>query len=192
MLDLVLERKSSLYRVFIKLLISIVSISLAIALPQIVHLFLGSSGGINYLPMYYPVIIAGAILGYKYGVAVGLISPILSYLLTLNNPMPALSRLPFMTFELMLFGLVSGLFSKMIYKNKWMSFVAVLVTAIIGRTLYLSSVAVFESISSLSLSLVYEQVISGLFGLGLLVILSSLIIILIRRILVKNEQSRNS
>ncbi len=55
---------------------------------------------------------AGLLLGPAYGAAVGVLSPLLSALLT---GMPPLTRLPFMVLELLVYGLVSGLCAKKLF-----------------------------------------------------------------------------
>ena len=66
----------------------------ALILPQIVHAAAGASGGAEWLPMYIPVIIGGALLGPVWGLAVGISSPVVSFLITsaLGSPMPVLTR----------------------------------------------------------------------------------------------------
>ena len=73
-----------------KTLIAIGLVVLAVALPQIVHLAAGASGGVTWLPMYLPVLIGGCLLGTTWGLAVGVASPIFSYIFTslFTSPMP--------------------------------------------------------------------------------------------------------
>lgn len=62
MLENVLERKkcSLSVKITVKTLVSALIIALAVALPQLVHLAAGSEGGMRYLPMYLPVLMAAA------------------------------------------------------------------------------------------------------------------------------------
>ena len=116
MLDTALTKRSASLRVKItcKTLVSLGLIALAVALPQLVHLALGQPGGVQFLPMYLPALIGGCLLGARWAVAVGALSPVVSFLLTslAGNPMPALPRLPFMIAELTVFALVAGLQSR--------------------------------------------------------------------------------
>ncbi|MGX8691906.1 MAG: lyase family protein, partial [Eubacteriales bacterium] len=57
-------------------------IVLAVVLPQIVHLAMGQPGGAKWLPMYLPVLLGGLLLGTRWALPVGLISPLVSYLVT--------------------------------------------------------------------------------------------------------------
>ena len=176
-------------KVTIKSLVSAGLIVLAVVLPQLVHLALGASGGILLLPMYLPVLIGGCLLGTWWGLGIGVLSPVFSFLITsaFSNPMPALERLPFMIAELAVFAAVSGLFSKSISKNKWMAFPAVLFAAVAGRAVFIALVAIFGSFTSLSVGLVWTQIKTGLVGLVLQAVVVPLIIIALSKLL-KSER----
>ncbi len=169
MLDLALTRKNYKLglKITIKTIVSIVLIALAIGLPQIVHLTVGSKGGMIWLPMYLPVLLAGCVLGVWWGLGVGIASPILSFLLTSinNNPMPALNRLPFMIVELAVFAVISGLFSKKINKNKWMAFPAIILAQLAGRVTFILMALIFQNVSGLSVEVVISQIRTGVSGL---------------------------
>ena len=80
----------------VKALISAGIIALAVILPQLVHLAAGAQGGVEWLPMYLPVLLGGCLLGWKWGLGVGILSPVVSFALTSigGNAMPAAARLP--------------------------------------------------------------------------------------------------
>lgn len=189
MIDAILNKKNAkfLTKITVKSVISIVMISLSVAIPQIVHLIAGSIGGVKWLPMYMPVILTGCLLGSFWGMGVGLVSPVISYLFTLSNPMPALIRLPYMMVELMVFGLISGLFSKKITKNAWVAFPAVLLSQVIGRSVFICVVAMFQGVSSLSVSMAWTQINTGLIGMFLQAIVIPFIVILINYFINKKE-----
>lgn len=169
MLDAVLTRKNVSFKlkITIKFLLSAGIVALAVILPQIVHAAAGASGGVRWLPMYFPVLLAGCILGWKWGLGVGALSPVVSFFITLafGNPMPALARLPYMTAELATFAFVSGLFSKGIYKNRWLAFPATLLGSVSGRCVFLILAVIFQSVSPLSFAIVWQQVQTGLLAL---------------------------
>ena len=83
-------------------------IALGVLLPQMFHIF-GQNAGMVFLPIQIPVFIAGVLLGPYYGLAVGLMVPILSCLFTGMPPVP---KVYFMIFELGTYGLVTGWLSK--------------------------------------------------------------------------------
>ena len=111
-----------------KTLVSIGLIALAVILPQLVHLALGQPGGVKWLPMYLPVLIGGCLLGTEWGLAIGILTPVVSFLITsaMGNPMPMSARLPFMILELVVFAAISGLFTKKISENGLWAFPAVI------------------------------------------------------------------
>lgn len=172
-----------------KTLVSLGLIALAVILPQIVHLALGQPGGVQLLPMYLPVLIGGCLLGWRWALFVGVLSPLASFALTslMGNPMPALARLPFMMAELAVFAVVSGLFSNKIYKNGLWAFPAVLAAQLAGRAVFLGLVFVFQSVAPFTAEMIWSQVLAGWQGLAIQLIAVPLIVIGIRAILVKEK-----
>ena len=176
-------------RITIKSLVSLFLIALAVALPQLVHLALGQPGGVQFLPMYLPVLVGGCLLGARWAVAVGAMSPIVSYLLTsiAGAPMPALPRLPFMIAELTVFALVAGLFSRKIAENGLWAFPAVIAAQIAGRAVFLGAVALFQGVSPFTVPMIWSQIVAGLPGLAIQAVLVPLMIIALRTVLVKGK-----
>jgi len=82
-------------------------LALGIILPTIFHAT-GISGKI-FLPMHIPVLVGGLILGGRLGLLLGALLPILNHLITGMPPLPFLYT---MVFELLVYGLVSGLLYK--------------------------------------------------------------------------------
>ncbi len=191
MLDAVLTQKKVKLgvKVTVKTIVSASLIALVVVLPQLVHVVAGASGGMTWLPMYLPVLLAGCLLGTWWGLGVGVLSPVVSFLITsiAGNPMPVLARLPFMIVELAVFAGVSGIFSKKIMKNDWIAFPAVLLAAVCGRAVFIALVAIFQSVSSLSVALVWSQIQSGLIGLVLQAVLVPIIVISVKKLMVKND-----
>ncbi len=99
MIETVLAKKevSFNFAVTVKALVAAGVVLLAALLPQLVHLALGASGGAAWLPMYLPVLIGGCVLGWKWGLGVGILSPLFSFCITwaFGDPMPAAVRLPY-------------------------------------------------------------------------------------------------
>lgn len=176
---LVLNKVNTKTKIVIKTLIAIGLVACAVGLPQIVHLFAGAQGGMLWLPMYLPVLIGGCLLGTWWGLGIGVMSPICSFLITslAGNAMPALARLPFMIVELAVFAVVAGLFSKKIADNKWLAFPAVLLAQLSGRLAFIIMTAIFGVVSNFSVATVLSQIQTGLIGLYLQAIIVPLIII---------------
>ena len=150
MIESVLTRKnvSVKLKITVKMLVSTGIIALAIGLPQLVHAVAGAQGGAQWLPMYLPVLLGGCLLGWQWGLGIGIVSPLLSFGITslAGNAMPVAVKLPYMVAELAVFGAVSGVFSKRIAENSWMAFPAVLSAAVGGRTLFMTVATVFQSV----------------------------------------------
>lgn len=171
MIENVLVRKNLSFKakITVKSSIALGVVALAVILPQLLHLALGVPGGVTWLPMYLPVLIGGCLLGWAWGLGLGIASPLVSFLITLafGNPMPALSRLPFMIVELAVFAAVSGLFAKRIAENSWMAFPAVLLAQVSGRTVFMLLVLIFQSVTPFTPSLIWSQIQTGLLGMVL-------------------------
>ena len=96
--------------------------------------------------------------------------------------------LPFMIAELSVFSLVSGLFSKKISKHSWLAIPAVLLAILAGRLSFLGLVYIFEGVSTLSVNLIWGQILSSYPGILLQLILVPAIIILLNKILNREEK----
>ena len=176
-------------KITVNTLTSVGLIALAVILPQIVHLALGQPGGVQLLPMYLPALIGGCLLGWKWAIAVGALSPVFSYLITsmIGEAMPALPRLPFMVAELAVFAVVSGLFSRKIYENGLWAFPAVILAQLAGRAVFLGLVAIFQNSAPFTVPMIWSQILTGWVGLAIQAVLAPLIIIGIRAILLKDN-----
>jgi len=100
-------------------------LALAIILPLAFHQF--GIGGRIFLPMHFPVMICGFVVGGLPGVIVGLIAPLLSHLLT---SMPPAYAVPLMSLELPIYGLFAGLTYRSLKLN---IYVSLLLCMIAGR-----------------------------------------------------------
>lgn len=169
----------------VKSLLSVGLVALATILPMLVHLAVGAQGGMVWLPMYLPVVIGGVLLGTLWGIGIAIASPLVSFIITsiVSSPMPALSRLPFMIVELVVFALVCGLFSKLIAKKVWVTPIAVVSSIVAGRLVFLALVAIFESVSSLSVSMVLSQIVAGWPGVIMLVALTTILTLILNKTL---------
>ncbi len=177
-------------KITLKALLSAGLIALAVVLPQIVHIAHGQPGGVQLLPMYLPVLLGGCLLGSKWALSVGVLSPVVSFAITslMGSPMPALQRLPFMIAELAVFALVSGLFTNKIYENGLWAFPAVISAQIAGRLVFLGLVALFQSVTPFSVAMIWGQIQTGLIGLAVQAVLVPLLVIAIRALLIKDKK----
>ena len=191
MIENVLVRKnlSVKAKITVKGLISAGIVALAVILPQLVHVVAGQAGGAQWLPMYLPVLLGGCLLGWTWGLGIGIASPVVSFLITLafGNPMPALARLPFMVVELAVFAAVSGTFCKKIATNAWIAFPAVLLAQVSGRTVFILLALIFQSITPFTPASVWSQIQTGLLGLVLQAVIVPFIVMGVRLLLNRDK-----
>lgn len=116
-----------------KLTMAAMCVALGVVLPIALHGI--PNAGSVLLPMHIPVLLAGLACGWPYGLACGILAPLLSSLLT---GMPPAAYLPSMVCELAVYGLVSGLMAKLIrLKSPVASTYIQLVAAMLaGRAVY--------------------------------------------------------
>lgn len=172
-----------------KTLVSAGLVALAVILPQLVHLALGAPGGVQWLPMYLPVLIGGCLLGAKWGLAVGVLSPLVSFLITsaMGSPMPMTARLPFMMAELAVFAVISGLFTNKTAQNGLWAFPAVILAQVTGRAAFLGLIALTQSVTDFTVPMIWQQIRTGFVGLLVQALLVPVIIIGLRKLMVKDN-----
>lgn len=101
-------------------------LALGIIIPYTFHMT-GLPGNI-FLPMHIPVLLCGFILGEKYGLLIGSITPIINSIISGMPPIYPIGIC--MAFELASYGLIAGL----MYKNKkYNIFISLITAMIIGR-----------------------------------------------------------
>ena len=85
------------------------------------------------LPMHIPVLICGFICGWKYGLLVGFIAPLLrSFLFTMPPFLTALA----MAFELATYGAVTGILYRKLNASKLRTYLSLLIAMISGRLVW--------------------------------------------------------
>ncbi len=193
MLESVLARRGVSWKVklSVKGAVSVGIIALAVLLPQLVHLAAGQAGGVQWLPMYLPVLLGGCLLGTWWGLGVGLASPLVSFAITsaLGEAMPAAARLPFMMAELAVFAAVAGLFSKKIVQNGWLAFPAVLLAQVAGRAFFLLLVTIFQGFVPFTPAMIWSQIQSGLLGMLLQAVLVPFIVMGLRALICREKDN---
>lgn len=99
-----------------------------ILLPMVAHTFKWPVFVV--LPMFWGVMIAGVVYGWKAGLLLGLLSPVLNHLLT---GMPIASLVPILTMELSLYGAIPSLFRTKVYRGPGSMFVGIAAGVVVGR-----------------------------------------------------------
>lgn len=142
-----------------KLTYTALLIAVGILLPQVFHLIGGNTAGQIFLPMHIPVMLSGFLLGPVSGLLTGLITPVVSSLLT---GMPPAALLPFMTIELIGYGVFSGIFYRLLKKYKAGLLLSLLFTLVAGRLLNALALVVAGNL----LSLPVKPAVSVLVAIG--------------------------
>ncbi|MDD5342020.1 MAG: ECF transporter S component [Patescibacteria group bacterium] len=106
-------------------LFSTIFTALSVGLPWVAHQF--NLAGSVYLPMHFFVLVAALLAGWRVGLAVGIITPLVSYLV---SGMPLLPVLPQITVEIAAYGLSAGVLRGPLKMNTWVSLIGAMV---IGR-----------------------------------------------------------
>lgn len=159
---LVFDRKVALTKV----LAAVTAVFASVALPQLFHAVgmisgTGAAVGAAFLPMHIPVILAGMLFGPAVGIAAGIASPVVSSVI---SGMPVMAVLPFMVIELAVYGLVSGMMSKV----KINTFVKLLIVQLAGRAARaLAIVAAIYAFGNekLTLASIGGFITAGIFGI---------------------------
>ncbi len=159
-----------------KLVTAGLMIALGMILPFVTAHGYGIKGNVI-LPMHIPVLLCGFFCGPLYGAVCGLILPVLNSILT---GMPALYPMaPLMTFELLTYGLVSGLLYKLFgYSKRLIVIEGTLISAmLIGRIVYgiAAWVLLFFDADAGKFSVI-SSVITGLPGILIQLILIPIIV----------------
>ncbi len=105
-------------------------IALGIVLPIAFHAI---GQGAAFLPMHIPVLLAGFVLNAPFAIIVGITTPILSSLLT-STP-PVFPVLPFMTFELATYGLMTSILYRRLKLNVYVSLVGAMISGRLVATI---------------------------------------------------------
>ena len=94
------------------------------------------------LPMHIPVLLCGFACGWKYGVVVGFVLPLMRSVLF---AMPVMfPNAVGMALELAVYGAVTGVFRKRISRTKWEVYLALLCAMLLGRVVWgLTSIGLF-------------------------------------------------
>lgn len=179
-------KKSSKHSVY-RLVAAALFLALGVLFPQIFHLF-GATAGQIFLPMHIPVILSGYVLGPVYGAVVGVLSPTLSCVLT-SMPMPI--KLPFMIFELGIYGLTAGLFDRL-FRQKFgkrtysaaATLIPVQIAGRIANALCILVAVYLLRIQSpaITVASIWTSVASGLPGLIVQWIFIPVLVVILRRV----------
>ena len=156
----------SMASVWRRVLLGLIVVTAAVALPQVCHrlgraLGVGTALGEMLLPMHLPVMLAGMLGGPVTGLVCGAVSPLMSFALT---AMPKMAMLPFMTVELAVYGLCAGL----LRRTNLPALAQVLLVQVAGRAaraLVLVAAVYGFGFTGLPVSVIWTSVTAGLAGI---------------------------
>nr|MBQ8252140.1 ECF transporter S component [Lachnospiraceae bacterium] len=159
----------------------LLAIAAAVILPQLAHLAgaalgVGSSVGEMFLPMQFPVLFVGALMGPAAGLVTGVLSPLVSHVLT---GMPVSVMLPFIMLELGVYGLASGLMKSRLCKPAARIFVAQ-VAGRAARTLAMVGAFYFQG-SSLPLRAGWTYITAGIWGIVIQLLVLPVLLALVEK-----------
>ena len=116
-----------------RLVLTSLCVALGVVLPQAFHAI--PNAGNVLLPMHLPVLLCGLTCSWGYGLGCGILTPLLSHLIT---GMPPAAVLPAMLCELAAYGLISGLAGRYIHTGNRVAdlYVQLISAMLIGRAVY--------------------------------------------------------
>ncbi len=116
-----------------QLVLTAMFIALGVVLPQAFHAI--PNAGSVFLPMHIPVLISGFVVGPLFGLICGLATPLLSHLIFGMPPAPVL---PGMLCELAVYGLMTGVFSKVVKNDNYTvkTCIVLVLSMLCGRITY--------------------------------------------------------
>lgn len=140
--------------------------------------------GNKLLPMHIPVLLCGFLLGGKYGLIVGFITPLLRSLLFTMPPMFPIAIA--MAFELATYGLIAGILYKLFPKKTLYIYISLIISMICGRIVWGIVSSVLYGVSEIGFT--WEIFIAGGFINAIPGIIIQIIIIPVIVIAVKREK----
>ena len=116
-----------------QLVLTAMFIALGVVLPQAFHAI--PNAGSVFLPMHIPVLVSGFVVGPLFGLICGLATPLLSHLIFGMPPAPVL---PGMLCELAVYGLMTGVFSKVVKNDNYTvkTCIVLILSMLCGRITY--------------------------------------------------------
>lgn len=121
------------------MIIAAVMTAVGVVLPLAFHFL--PNGGKIFLPMHIPVMIGAFFLPWTWAAAVGILTPILSTLLTGMPPIAPVPMAILVPFELMTYALVISLLRKIaVSKEKWYSPLFAMIPAMIAGRIVMGAV----------------------------------------------------
>ncbi len=161
-----------------RIVLTAVCIALCVVLPMAFHAI--PNGGQVMLPMHIPVLLCGLMCSWHYGLACGLLGPLLSSLIT---GMPLAAALPGMVTECVVYGSVTGIMLQLVHTKKtYLDLYISMITAMaLGRVVAGFAKAFIFAPGTPIFAWVTTSLVTGLPGIALqLALVPSIVYALIR------------
>lgn len=140
-------------------------VAMDVAIPWLCHSIHPLAGPI-FLPMFFFILLAGLLFGWRAGLLVGILTPLISYGI---SGMPFLERLPIIVIETSLYGLSAGLLRERLKLNVFCSLLGAMV---VGRLVVALALLIMHwSGDSNSPSIVWQSIKLGWPGIALQLVL---------------------
>lgn len=156
-----------------KLVFCAACVALCVVLPMAFHTI--QNAGNIFLPMHIPVILCGLICGWPYGMACGILGPLLSSILT---GMPKVAILPSMMVECAVYGCVTGLIMQLVHTKKpWLDqYISMLTAMVCGRVLAGLAKSLIFSPGTAPFAWVGTSLVTGIPGICIQLVLIPLVV----------------
>lgn len=136
-------------------------VAMDVTIPWLCHSIHPLAGPI-FLPMFFFILLAGLLFGWRAGLLVGILTPLISYGI---SGMPLLERLPIIVIEASLYGLSAGLLRERLKLNVFFSLLGAMV---VGRLVVALALLIMHwSGDSNSPSIVWQSIKLGWPGIAL-------------------------
>lgn len=133
-------------------------------------------------PMHIPVLLCGFLCGWPWGLAVGLIAPVMRSVIFGMPPLYPVALA--MACELAGYGAVSGIFYRILPKKKWSIYVSLLIAMIAGRLIWGGAEYLLLGVkgNQFTLAAFYSGAIAGAVpGIILQIVLIPIIVMLLQK-----------
>ena len=148
-------------------------ISLDVLMPWLTHHFGGVQAGSIFLPMFFFVLLAGLLGGWRAGLLVGLCTPLISFGV---SGMPLLPVLPQMTIGCVFYGLIAGLLRGKFHLRIIWALIGAMIVGWLARLGFIAAVFLLYGGEVSPLAYMWAVVLQGLPGIAIQLALIPLII----------------
>ncbi len=173
--------KSTHYYQLKKLSVSAMMLALALLLPFLTGQL--QAIGKMLTPMHVPILLCGLICGPIHGFAVGIVAAPLRFILF---GMPQMPNVLYMTTELAVYGLFSGLFHQILPKRKFSLYLSLILSMIGGRVAYalifiIINLSNAKSLEALTMPIISATILTAWPGMIIQIVLIPTLLIVLEK-----------